>query len=229
MRSACTADRDPKARNGARMQHLARALALAAVVVVDQAGCAAAPRSGPRDLGALERERAALEANAQRACEGIPPGDMAPGLSGLDVVRVAVLERPVRYRGNVVEGAAAVVRTAGRPFESMELLMRCRAARAAVVRDPVDSLAVPGASVRVYRDDGEAVIVQIRTRREDGAREIVRRLRSQVPGSEDEAARHGDASHVAETHDPAPHGRPPSRSPALAPPSAGPARPSWRR
>lgn len=96
MRAACAAYRDPKVRHGARMQPLARALASAAVVVVSQA-CGAAVRRSDPDLGALERERAALEATAQRACEGAPPGDSAPGVSGLDVVRIAVLDRPVRY------------------------------------------------------------------------------------------------------------------------------------
>lgn len=228
MRSLCAAGAKQKARNGARMRHLVRVLALAAVVAVAQAGCAAVRRSGPRDLDALERERAALETNGHHACEGVPPGDIAPGVARLDVVRVAVLERRVRYRGDVVEGAAAVIRTTGRSFESMNLLMRCRAARAAVVQDAVDPLAVPGASVRVYRDDGEAVVVQIRSRREDGAREIVRRLSSQVPGGADMSAMDEDTSRETGTEGTATHLPPPSRSPGTAPPMVGPARPTWR-
>jgi hypothetical protein len=217
---------DLPARVGARLKHHARALTVAALLV-SLAGCATGPRSGQRDVGALEPERAALQANAQRACEGVPSEDIAPGLAGLDVRRIAVLERPIRYRGDVVEGAAAAIQIGERSFESMDRIMRCRASRAVVERAPTDPLAVPGASLRVYRDDGAAVIVQIRSRNEDAAREIVRRLSDRVPSDEDDAGTHRDASHFGGTHDAAPHGRPPSRSPGVVAPGASPARPVW--
>lgn len=212
------------------MPRLARVAALAAAVAIAEAGCAGAARSRSRDLDALARESAALEADARRACEGVPLGDIASGLSGLDVVRVSVLERPMRYVGNVVEGASATIRTGGRSFDSMNLIMRCRAARAAVARDPADPFAVPGAFVRVYRDDGDAVIVQIRSRKQRDAQEIVRRLNRDVPGDDGMSATNGDMSRDTGAQDAATHLPPPARpsSGSVVPPIAGPARPTWR-
>lgn len=228
MRSWCAAGAKHEGSAGGRSRRLVRALALAATVAVAQGGCAAVRRSEP-DLDALERERAAIEAKAQRACEGVPSGDLAPGVSGLGVVRIAVLERPVRRGGDVVEGAAAVIKTGGRSFQSMDLLMRCRAARAAVVQDAADPLAVAGASVHVYRDDGEAVVVQIRSRRVDAAREIVRRLRLQVPDIGEPTTPPHEASQDADAQGVATPRSPPSRSSrTTVPPRVGPARPTWQ-
>lgn len=165
-------------RRGRHMPQLTRAVALVLAVGVAHSGCAASAR---RDLDARERERVAAETNAERACEGVSPDDIAPGVSEFEVIRLAVLGRRVRYKGDVVEGAAAVIATKGRSFGSLDRLMRCRAARAAVARDPSDPLAVPGASVRVLRDDGDAAIVQIRSRVLDQAQEIVRRLSGTSP------------------------------------------------
>jgi hypothetical protein len=219
MRSRCAAEVGPNSSHRGRTQRVVRVIVLAAMVAVHD-GCAAG-RPGPRDV-------AALETNAQRTCAGVPLGEIAPGLSGLDVVRVDVLERPARYGRVAIDGIGAIVRTSGRSFDSMSLLMRCRAARAVVSPDPDDPLAVTGASVRIYRDDGEAVVVQIRSWREDVAREIVTRTRTQLTRREDESATNEGSSSVQERLDPELRPPPPARPTGVVPPSAGPARPSWR-
>ncbi len=210
------------------MRPLARIVTFATVMAITQAGCAGAGWSRSRDPDVLERERAAAEAHARSVCQGVPPEDVAPGVSGLDIVRVAVLERPIRYGGNVVEGAAVTVRTLGRSFDSMSLIVRCRAARGAVTRDPADPFAVPGALVRVYRDDGDAVIVQIRSRTQDRALEIARRLSGPSPGRGGTDAPDAETWPAADPPD-ATQPPPPARPPAwVVPPIAGPDRPTWR-
>lgn len=218
MRSRCAAEVNPGSGQRGRTERVARVVVLAALVSV-HAGCAAG-RPRPRDV-------AALEANAQTTCAGVPGGDVAPGLSGLEVIRVDVLERPSRYGRLAIDGIGAIVRTRGRSFESMSLLMRCRAARAAVSPDPDDPLAVPGSSLRIYRDDGDAVVVQIRSWREEVAHEIVKRTRARFPGLEDESATHEGSSSIQERLDPELRPQPAARPSRVVPPSAGPARPSW--
>lgn len=159
-----------------------------------------------------EATRALLTAE-QRACEGMPSQEIAPGVSGLNVTRMSLLERPVKAH-EVVEGAGVVVATGGRSFASFARLMRCRAARAAVTRDPADPLAVPGASLRVYRDDGNAAVVQFRSMEPDRAREIFRRVARQLGREVDSLeARSAGAEDVFgagslpdDAHDPRAHG-----------------------
>lgn len=86
----------------------------------------------------------ALISAQDRACDGIPARDIAPGVSGLRVLRVSMLERPFKAH-DVIEGAGMVVAIEGRTFDSFAQLIRCRAAHAAVTRDPSDPLAVAGA------------------------------------------------------------------------------------
>lgn len=212
------------------MRHLAGVASLVAVFAVAQAGCGAAHRSGPRELEAREQEHATAQINAQRSCEGVPATDLSPGLAGLNVRRITVLERPVKYGGEVVEGAAAVVAMGGRSFDSMKLLVTCRAARAAVAREATDSLAVPHVTVRVYRDDGEAVIVEIRSGREDRAKEIVRRLLGEFPTVEIIGATVDAASREPRSGDTATQVAPPPRSRGgEVPPTVGPRMPNWFR
>lgn len=113
MRSGRAAEAGPNLSHRGGMQRVARVIFLAAMVAVHY-GCAAG-RAGPRDVSALE-------ANAQRTCAGVR-GEIAPGLSGLDVVRVDVLERPAKYGRVAIEGMEAVVGTSGRSFNSMSLLI----------------------------------------------------------------------------------------------------------
>lgn len=218
MRSRSAAEVEPSSSHRGRTQRVVRVIVLAAMVAVHD-GCAAG-RPRPRDV-------AALETSAQRTCAGVPGGEIAPGLSGLDVVRVDVLERSARYGRLAIDGIGATVRTSGRSFESMSLLMRCRAARAAVSPDPDDPLAVPGASLRIYRDDGDAVVVQIRSWREEVAHEIVRRTRARFPRREDESATNEGSSSIQERLDPELRPQPTARPSRVVPPSAGPGRPSW--
>lgn len=128
-------------------------------------------------VAAAHAEAADRLAAAERsACEGIPPRDIAPGFSGLEVLRVARLDRPVKFK-EVAEGVGFVVGTAGRSFESLARLVRCRVAHAAAAGDRSDPLSVAGAYVRVYRDDGGGAIVQIVSREPDRADEIIRRVK----------------------------------------------------
>lgn len=174
-----------------------------------------------------EAELAAAHADAanqllaveRAACEDIPAHDIAPGLSGLEVIRVSTLDRRVKFR-EVPEGVAFVVGTRGRPFDALARLMRCRVAHAAVTRDASDPLSLTGTYVRTYRDDGDAAIVQIVSRDPDRAEEIIRRVRRSGVGGglTDEDGRSfdpGDAgsdrSRPRVTDDPGSPGSSPSR------------------
>lgn len=174
-----------------------------------------------------------LVAAEKRACEGVAPADIAPGLAGVEVLRTFLLERRFK-RQDIVEGAGAVVATNGSSFDAFARVMRCRLARAAVTRDPSDPLAVRGASLLVYRDDGDAAVVQFRVKEDDDrGREIVRRVARQL-GSEEVPGKHGSdpddslgISPVREgDQDPRTHG-PASPGPEVpgpfAPPIGGPA------
>jgi hypothetical protein len=206
------------------MQRCGRTLTLV-LVSAASSGCSGGHAAASHDSA---REHHGIAADARLACQGVPAGDLAPGLSGLEVIRVNVLERIVRYRGAVVEGSAAVVRTGGRSFEVMERLVRCRAARGALVSDPLDPLAVPGASVRVLRDDEDAAIVQIRSRNVERAKEIVRRMDRHVPGRGETDTDHVNAHRHPGAEDQGSRDRQPGTTPrGIAPPVAGPVRPSW--
>lgn len=171
-------------------------------------------------LAAAHAEAADRLAAAERStCEGIPPRAIAPGLSGLDVIRVSRLDRPVKFR-EVAEGVGFVVGTAGRSFDDLEKLVRCRVAHAAATRDPSDPLAVAGAYVRVYRDDGEAAIVQVVSRDPARAEEVIRRVKRSSLGaamapSDESGSDGGDAGAGRRPErpadDPRTHGSDPSR------------------
>lgn len=109
------------------------------------------------------------------------------------MTRAFVLERVSRYGSTLVEGAAVTVALGDRSPEWLASVMRCRATRAAALRDEADPLAVPGASVRVLRDDGAAAIVQIRSRNLDAAAEVVRRVQL-MHEVRDLGAEYGDES-----------------------------------
>jgi len=171
------------------------------------------------EIAAAHAEAArALLAAEKRACDGVPSRDIAPGVLRLNVIRMSLLERPVKAH-EVVEGAGVVVATDGRSFDSFAQLMRCRAAHAAVTRDPSDPLAVPGASLRVYRDDGDAAVVQFRSMEPDRAKEIFRRVARQLGDGIGAAGEHssdeqelfgGGRSREDADHDPRTHGTEPS-------------------
>jgi hypothetical protein len=171
-------------------------------------------------LAAAHAEAADRLAEAERsACEGIPARAVAPGLSGLDVIAVSRLDRPAKFR-EVAEGVGFVIGTAGSSFDSVERLVRCRVARAAATRDPTDPFSVAGAYVRVYRDDGEAAIVQVVSRDRDLAEEIIRRVRRSPLGAamatSDDGSRDGGDSTLGRrperpADDPRTHGTDPGR------------------
>lgn len=198
------------------------AIGIAAVVgACSSSSAEGAHAMSPSRLVALERSE----------CGRVPPGDVTPGLSGLHIVRVSVLERPVKLE-TVVEGVAVVLERNGRSYESLERLLRCRASHSALVRDPSDPLAVPGATVRVLRDDEERAIVQIRSRKSKAAKEIVRRATLIATPASDGSTVDGDIEPDAQVPRTDPGERtpqqPPPRGPSapggLGPPNAGPVR-----
>lgn len=179
-----------------------------------------------------------LRTAQERACSGVSSRDIDPGVSGLKVLRVSRLHRPVRTV-EILEGTGILVAIDGRTFDSFAQLMRCRAAHAAVTRDPVDPLAVAGAVFRVYRDDGDAAVVQIRASDPGRAKEIFRRVARQVNGdgemtethSADGEAPFGSGRSRSPAHDPRTHGSGRSGAEApggFAPPVGGPTRPGGR-
>jgi hypothetical protein len=208
-RSAAVAARDRAAQEAVEAdrggRHSFRHRAMASY----QEGLAAAHAEAADQLAAAERS----------ACEGIPPRAIAPGLTGLDVIRVSRLDRRVKFR-EVAEGVGFVVGTAGRSFDSLAKLVRCRVAHAAATRDPSDPLSVAGAYVRVYRDDGQAAVVQVVSRDPDRAAEVIRRVKRSSLGdametSDEGSSDDGDAGAGRRPErpadDPRTHGSDPSR------------------
>jgi hypothetical protein len=176
-------------------------------------------------LAAAHADAADRLAAAERsACAGIPPAAVAPGLSGLDVLRVSRLDRPVKFR-EVAEGVGFVVGMAGRSFDDLERLVRCRVAHAEATRDPSDPLSVDGAYVRVYRDDAAAAVVQVVSRDPDRAEEIVRRVKrsplgAAMAGPEGSSWDGGDGAGrrpERPADDPRTHGSDPGRPPGIDP------------
>lgn len=128
-----------------------------------------------------------LEAIERSACAGIPAHDIAPGVSGLDVVRVSRLDRPAARFRKVPEGVGFVIARNGRSFDSLAGIVRCRVARAIAARDESDAFSVLETYVRIYRDDGDAAIVQIVSRDPDRAEQVIRRVQKSGFGFEDAA------------------------------------------
>jgi hypothetical protein len=118
-----------------------------------------------------------LESAERTACETVPAEDVAPGVSGFDVVRVTRLDRPASRFRVLAEGVGFLVATRGRRFDDFAAVVRCRVARAIAERDDSDPFSVHATYVRVYRDDGNVAVVQIVSRDPVRAEEVIRRVR----------------------------------------------------